>query len=97
MAAEYLGMKLVYLEAGSGALRTVPEGLITETRKNISLPIICGGGIRSPHEAAKKVTAGASFIVVGNRFEEDNDLSLYREFAEAIHQRQPFTVGTTKD
>lgn len=86
LAAQYMGMKMVYLEAGSGAIHSVPEEMIRATRDYAALPIICGGGIRHPEDAARKVAAGASFIVVGNRFEESNPLSLFVEFAEAIHQ-----------
>jgi putative glycerol-1-phosphate prenyltransferase len=86
LAAQYFGMKLVYLEAGSGARYAVPEEVITAVHENISLPIICGGGLRNPKQARARVEAGASFIVVGNRFQEDEGLSLLAEFADAIHQ-----------
>lgn len=91
LAAQYLGMKLVYLEAGSGAIHSIPEEMITSTAAYVPLPIICGGGIRQPEEARKKVEAGASFVVVGNRFEEKNHLALFAEFADAIHvgERSP--------
>ena len=88
LAAEYLGMKLVYLEAGSGAQHSVPEELISATCEYISLPLICGGGIRQPETAHRKVTAGAGFVVIGNRFEEGNNLALFTEFAEAIHCKE---------
>lgn len=96
-AAQCLGMKMVYLEAGSGAIHSVPEDMLRATRDYISLPIICGGGIRHPEDAAKKVAAGASFIVVGNRFEEDNQLSLFTEFAEAVHQKSPVLAEDQRD
>ena len=86
LAAQYLGMKMVYLEAGSGAIHTVPEDMISAVQETVSLPIICGGGIRHPKTAARKVAAGAQFIVVGNRFEESNHRMLFAEFADAIHQ-----------
>ncbi len=85
LAAQYLGMKMVYLEAGSGAIHSVPEKIISATAAYVPLPIICGGGIRQPEEARAKVEAGASFVVVGNRFEEQNHLPLFTEFADAIH------------
>ena len=85
LAAQYLGMKMVYLEAGSGAIHSVPENIIAKTSAYVPLPIICGGGIREPEDARKKVEAGASFVVVGNRLEEKNHLPLFAEFAEAIH------------
>lgn len=85
LAAEYLGMKLVYLEAGSGARLPVPDEMITAVKKNVSIPIIVGGGIRSPEVAAAKVRAGADFIVTGNVLEKSDDVQLMRKFAEAIH------------
>lgn len=97
MAAEYLGMKLVYLEAGSGARYSVPEEIINSTCEYISLPIICGGGIRKPETAYRKVEAGASFVVIGNRFQESNSLSLFSEFAAAIHQKESATVEKLSD
>ena len=83
LAAEYLGMKFVFLEAGSGAENPVPDNIIRETSDLISIPIIVGGGIRSPEIAYNKVKNGASFVVIGNAFEEDD--SIMQEFAEAIH------------
>lgn len=97
LAAKYMGMKLVYLEAGSGAIHSVPEDMITATRDYASLPIICGGGIKHPEDAARKVSAGASFVVVGNRFEESNPLSLFVEFADAIHQKSSEFVDRSHD
>jgi phosphoglycerol geranylgeranyltransferase len=88
LAAEYLGMKLVYLEAGSGARYSVPEELISATCGCISLPVVCGGGIRRPEDAARKVEAGAGFIVIGNRFQESNSLSVFSEFADAVHCKE---------
>ena len=97
LAAQYLGMKMVYLEAGSGAVYTVPEEMIVAVREAVSLPIICGGGIRHPEMAARKVKAGAQFIVVGNRFEEESHRTLFAEFADAIHQGSSHLVDKTND
>ena len=85
LAAEYLGMKMVYLEAGSGAQMSVPESLITALTKYVSMPIIVGGGICTPDEARKKVKAGASFVVTGNVLEQNRDLGLLRAFSSAVH------------
>ena len=87
LAAEYLGMKMIYLEAGSGAKYSVPEKLIRALGKYISIPMIVGGGIRTPEEAVKKVEAGAAFIVTGNVLEKKNDVALIKAFADAIHFR----------
>jgi phosphoglycerol geranylgeranyltransferase len=83
LAAEYLGMKMVFLEAGSGAESPVPDNIVREVKDFISIPIIVGGGIKNPDVAQAKVKSGASFVVIGNFLEEDD--SLVREFAEAIH------------
>lgn len=85
LAAEYLGMKLIYLEAGSGADQSVPDNLIQAVRANISIPIIVGGGIRSPEEARMKVQSGASIIVTGTIHERNRDKQIIGHFSEAIH------------
>jgi phosphoglycerol geranylgeranyltransferase len=85
MAAELLGMKIVYLECGSGSLLSVPDEMISAVRAEISIPLIVGGGIVDPSVAAAKVRAGADFIVTGNVLEKGNSEALVCEFAEAIH------------
>ncbi len=85
LAAEIIGMKLLYLDAGSGARDSVSEDMLRTICKRCSLPIIVGGGIRTPDEARKKVEAGASFVVTGTVIEEKNHHSFIREFAEAVH------------
>ena len=85
LAAEYLGMQMVYLEAGSGATHPVPNEMISTVKAQIGIPVIVGGGIRTPTIAAKKVAAGADFVVTGNILEENGSLELMRAFADAIH------------
>lgn len=86
LAAEYLGMQCVYLDAGSGAEQMVPEEMIAAVTGYVSVPVIVGGGIRRPEDAGAKVAAGASFVVTGTILEARQDASLVREFAEAIHR-----------
>ena len=74
MAGEMLGLKSLYLEAGSGASHIVEPGIIRAIRKNISLPLIVGGGIRSVENAEELFAAGADMIVVGNALEKDPEL-----------------------
>jgi phosphoglycerol geranylgeranyltransferase len=69
LAAEYLGMRFVYLEAGSGASRPVPAEMIKAVGKNVSVPIIVGGGIKNPEQAGRAVSSGASVIVTGTLLE----------------------------
>lgn len=85
LAAQYLGMSLIYLEAGSGAEQTVPEEMIHMVKKICSLPLVVGGGIVTPEEAARKVTAGASFIVTGTVHEGRFSADIIRDFSEAVH------------
>ena len=80
-----MGMKLVYLEAGSGAQKSVPNELISGVEKYVSVPIIVGGGIRTPEEARQKVEAGASFVVTGNVLEKKGNNGLIKKFSEAVH------------
>ena len=69
VAAELLGMRLVYLEAGSGAKYPVPPEMIDYVRTGLSLPIIVGGGIKSTEQLTEAFDAGADIVVVGNIFE----------------------------
>ena len=85
LAAEFLGMKLLYLEAGSGAQQPVPDEMISGIKQMCNLPLVVGGGIRSPEIARQKVKAGASFIVTGNVLEGERKNGIIAEFAEAIH------------
>jgi putative glycerol-1-phosphate prenyltransferase len=85
LAAEYLGMKMVYFEAGSGALNPVPDEMITFAKKFVTIPIIVGGGIKTPEIARQKVSSGADFIVTGNIMEKSESHSLIKEFADAVH------------
>lgn len=86
LAAEYLGMKFIYLEAGSGALYPVPDEMIKAVSGYVSIPVIVGGGIKTPEEAARKVKNGAKIIVTGNFFENENNRELIRYFADAVHK-----------
>lgn len=85
LAAEVIGMKCLYLDAGSGADHPVPDEMIRAISKMCTIPIIVGGGIRKPEEARRKIEAGASFVVTGTILEEQNHSGLIRQFAEAIH------------
>ncbi len=87
LAAEYLGMKTVYLEGGSGAKLTVPDEMISNVKKAVTVPVIVGGGITSAETASKKVEAGADIIVIGNALENNWNEKIVREFAGAIHKK----------
>jgi putative glycerol-1-phosphate prenyltransferase len=87
LAAQYLGFKLIYLEAGSGAELSVPEETIAAVSHTVDIPLIVGGGIRTPAEAAAKVAAGAAFVVTGNILEKNNQVHMVKEFSSAIHKK----------
>ena len=74
MAGEMLGLKLMYLDAGSGAINPVSQEMIAAVRKSVDTPIIVGGGINSIKKAKNALSAGADVIVVGNGIEENIDL-----------------------
>lgn len=83
MAGEMLGMKLIYMDAGSGAKIPITESMIHQVAKSISVPLIIGGGITEPEKAYLNCKAGADLIVVGNAIEKDENL--IQEMASAVH------------
>lgn len=83
LAGELLGMKLVFMDAGSGARIPVSESMIHAVSSKLSIPVIAGGGISSPEKALANVKAGADIIVVGNAIEKDP--GLVTELAAAVH------------
>jgi len=78
-----LGMKLIYMDSGSGAKRTVTETMIEKVSSHIEAPLIVGGGITDPEKAYRNCKAGADLIVVGNAIEKD--ASLIKEMSDAVH------------
>lgn len=83
MAGEMLGMKLIYMDAGSGAKRPITESMIQQVASCIDVPLIIGGGITTAEKAYLNCKAGADLIVVGNAIEKD--AGLIKEIAAAIH------------
>ena len=83
MAGEMLGMKLIYMDAGSGARRPITEAMIEKVAKVIEVPLVIGGGITDPEKAYRNCKAGADVIVIGNAIEKD--ASLIKEMSAAIH------------
>jgi phosphoglycerol geranylgeranyltransferase len=72
VAAAYLGMRLVYLEAGSGAINPVSPEVITAVKKEIGIPLVVGGGIRTEAQKQAAFNAGADIVVMGTAFEVEN-------------------------
>ena len=86
IAAELMGKKAIYLEAGSGAKKPVPPALIAEVRKHVSLTLIVGGGIRTPEAMQAAYDAGADIVVIGNHFEDHpEDLKSFCQMAKSIN------------
>ncbi len=71
IAAEQLGFKAVYLEAGSGAKTNIPTALVKRVKKQVDIPVIIGGGIDSKQKTMQAIKAGANMIVVGNALEKN--------------------------
>lgn len=84
VGCEILGMSLVYLEAGSGADKPVPPEMIAAVKKNISVPLIVGGGIRDAETAKAARLAGADIIVTGTFVEQCKDEAEIRKLVSAI-------------
>jgi len=91
LAAQLLGMRLVYLEAGSGAESPIPPGVINIVRGSVEIPIVVGGGIRSSSDAANIVRAGADIIVTGTLVEQDPQrlAEIIGAAGEAARERPP--------
>lgn len=95
LAGQYLGMKLIYLEAGSGAENSVPDEMIKEVSEYVDIPLIVGGGIKNPSEARKKVANGAKVVIIGNHFENQSNWIEMVDFAKAIHIKENKSVSFT--
>lgn len=83
LAGEMLGLKLIYMDAGSGAKHCVPDKMTKKVSNAITVPLIVGGGINTPAKALAACKAGADIIVVGNALEKDK--SILKKIAETIH------------
>ena len=83
LAGEMLGLRTVYMDAGSGAKNPISESMISMVSRHIQIPLIVGGGMRTPEKAAANARAGADIIVVGNAFESNPDL--VAEISVAVH------------
>lgn len=84
IAGEMLGLKLLYLDAGSGAEKSVSKEMISKVKNNVSVPLIVGGGINTIENAIVACKAGADVIVIGNAIEKH--VSLIHDISKAIHE-----------
>ena len=83
LAGEMLGLKIIYMDAGSGAINPISCEMINKVKNTISVPLIVGGGIRTPEKAAECARAGADVVVIGNALEKGTER--LKEFADAVH------------
>lgn len=87
LAAQYLGMKFVFLEAGSGAENPVLDSIVKEVKNFIDIHVIVGGGIKTPQQAKSKVKNGADVVIIGNALEKSCNDKILKDFAKAIHYK----------
>jgi phosphoglycerol geranylgeranyltransferase len=92
LCAQYMGMKLVYFEAGSGAPEPIKPQMVSGVRREADIIIVAGGGIRKPDQARELVVAGADVIVTGTLVEDENEVegvlrSIIEEMAEGWRKR----------
>ena len=102
IAAELMGKKAIYLEAGSGALTPVSPDIIQAVRKAVSVTLIVGGGIRTPEAMQVAYNAGADIVVIGNHFESHPEelekfLTAKRSYSEAVLQHSGLTAERSED
>ena len=85
LAGEYMGNRLIYLEKGSGADTPVSAALVSKVKKDIHLPLIVGGGIKTISQAKQLYRAGADILVVGNAIEKHPDFMVdMRKLADSL-------------
>lgn len=84
MAGEMLGLKVLYMDGGSGATYPIPAQMIKAVAQNVDIPVIVGGGIRTPEAAAEAWEAGADIIVVGNAIENPENILLMNRIANVM-------------
>jgi phosphoglycerol geranylgeranyltransferase len=88
LAGQYLGMRFIYLEAGSGARRPVPPEMIRIVKSYVDVPVIVGGGIKSREQALAAASAGADIIVTGNVVENTEVKQKVSEIIKGIKSRR---------
>ena len=89
LAGQYLGMRFIYLEGGSGAKTPVPPEMIRTVKQFIDIPLIVGGGIRTKEQALAAASAGADVIVTGNIMESTNAKQTVTEIINGIRGNRP--------
>jgi heptaprenylglyceryl phosphate synthase len=87
LAGEYLGNKVIFLEAGSGAKQHAACDIIRFLVHRLNIPIVVGGGVNTPDAAHKLVLAGAGYIVTGTQIENIPKREPLQAFTNAIHKQ----------
>ena len=90
LAGQMLGLKLIYMDSGSGAMNPVPTKVIQQVSSQINIPLIVGGGITSPERAIESCQAGADVVVVGNAIEKDPEI--LTDISAAVHSLKSITT-----
>ena len=93
LAAEMMGMKLHYLDGGSGAKLKVPLETISAVVETCQNPVMVGGGLKKPRDISDRVSAGAKMIVVGNAIEDRPDRAYIADLAAAAHSEIPRSLS----
>ncbi|MBU0623958.1 MAG: geranylgeranylglyceryl/heptaprenylglyceryl phosphate synthase [Candidatus Thermoplasmatota archaeon] len=86
IATEFFGMDLLYLEAGSGAPEPVPVPMVKAARESVDIPLVIGGGIVTPKQAADLAAAGADIIVTGTLVEHDDFEDRLKRIIDKVHE-----------
>jgi phosphoglycerol geranylgeranyltransferase len=86
LAAQFLGMRFVYLEAGSGAISNVKPEMVKEVRRVFEGILVVGGGIKDPKTATSLVKAGADVLVIGTLLEKGGSLKRLTEISKSIQK-----------
>jgi len=82
LAGQYMGMKMIYMDAGSGAQNPISKSMVSAVKAQIDIPLMIGGGLRTVETIKQACKAGADIIVVGNALEQD--LALLTDFYNAV-------------
>ena len=93
LAAEMMGMRLLFTDGGSGADQPVPTEIVSAITETCTTPLVVGGGLRTPDAVQARVDAGASFIVVGTAFEHHPDTIYLAEMVAATRRTAPVDLG----
>jgi phosphoglycerol geranylgeranyltransferase len=89
LAGQYLGLRLTYLDGGSGALKPIAPATIRAVRQAVHTPLIVGGGLRSPEDVHRALHAGADVVVVGTALEHDPSSTRLHTLTQAVHNFVP--------